>query len=296
MKEKIQIALNNLKSNFDKKDYEKYLSGEFTRNEMCLKYGCTDYVLQLFFKQNNLLSKRTLLYNNIKEDFFTKIDSPIKAYILGFYIADGYVHKDLICFSISDKDIEILEYIKNNISPCSNIIHIKEYINKSGIKSNPLVNISIPSKRIVNDLVSYGFGYDKTNLIKSIQNVIPKKYMWDFIRGYFDGDGCVSASKVSHIIKGKTYFNWNVNWTIISKDKNILEEILNFIQSEGINVIIYSEKRGNWLMGTHSIKNLPKIYNKLYNGEFCLKRKQNKFKEIIANTEITSKNKKLEVS
>ena len=51
MTKKIQIQLDNLKNHFDDNDYQLYLAGSLNRQDMCLKYNCTNYVLELFFKQ-----------------------------------------------------------------------------------------------------------------------------------------------------------------------------------------------------------------------------------------------------
>ena len=153
-----------------------------------------------------------------------------------------------------------------------------------------MCHFAVSSKHICEKLTEYGLGQQKTYLSKSIINIVPKEYMWHFIRGYFDGDGCVSASNVKRVINGKTYKGRNVNWTIISHDKNILEELQKFI-SDSIErpILLYPEKRGNYLMGTHNKQILPVIFKKLYdNATIYMTRKYLKFKDIIANTEVSS--------
>ena len=54
-------------------------------------------------------------------------------------------------------------------------------------------------------------------------------------------------------------------------------------------MLLYPDKKGNFLMGTHSLKNLKIIFSKLYNNvSIKLGRKYNKFRDIIANTEVSS--------
>ena len=110
-----------------------------------------------------------------------------------------------------------------------------------------------------------GLGYNKTYLEKSIKNIVPKEFMWDFIRGYFDG--CVSKSLVSktHILKDrttKTYTHTNIIFKITSKTKLILDEIKDFFIEEGISL---------------SRQRIP--HNR-----------KSQFKEIIENTEISLDN------
>ena len=206
MTKEIQKQLSILESSFNMDDYSAYLNGKLSRQDMLLKYNCSDYLLTIYFKKYDLSTRRTNVSNCIKQDYFKNITKE-SAYILGFYVADGFVSDNKISFTISKKDQDVVEHIRNCISPHSNLCYHEEYINKHGIKSNPLVTLTIPSKEIVNTLVDYGFGYHKTNLSKTITNIVPKEYMWDFIRGYFDGDGCVSASRVKHTVKGKDYYN-----------------------------------------------------------------------------------------
>ena len=80
-----------------------------------------------------------------------------------------------------------------------------------------------------------------------------------------------------------TYHNINKQWFIISYTKNILDEICEYMNSNGINTYVIQEKRGgNYLINTSSYPEIKKIYNALYyNGCLCLERKKNKFEELI---------------
>lgn len=103
------------------------------------------------------------------------------AYCLGFIAADGHVWKDrpFLTIGISASDRCILEYIKDFISPESKIRH-----------SNEGIQICIRSQKIWDDLNRLGINNDKTFNLK-ISFDIPKKYIGDFVRGYFDGDGSI---------------------------------------------------------------------------------------------------------
>ena len=150
-----------------------------------------------------------------------------------------------------------------------------------------MCKISITSDEISKTLQNYGLGYNKTYLAKSIKDIIPENLMWDFIRGYFDGDGCVSISNTTkkHITKSgeeKIYYHRNIGFTIISKDKMILDEINDFFLKEGINTYVYPDIRNNFLVGTHSLEEVEKIYQKLYTtSNLYLQRKKIKFDEIM---------------
>lgn len=275
---------------FSKEDYNDYLSGKLTFCNLMCKYQCTCHVLLLLFDKLGLCSRDKYIKQGLNEHLFDSINSEESAYVLGFYVADGCITNNRIAFSISEKDFDTLQAIQQILSSNSNIQHYPERHNKQGYTCYPMCHFAVSSKHICEKLTEYGLGKQKTYLSKSIVNIVPKEYMWHFIRGYFDGDGCVSASNIKRIIKGKTYKYWNVNWTIISHDKNILEELQEFISNSIESpILLYPEKRGNYLMGTHTKHILPKIFEKLYdNATIYMSRKYLKFKNIIANTEVSS--------
>lgn len=111
--------------------------------------------------------------------------------------------------------------------------------------------------------------------------------MWDFIRGYWDGDGNINFSEVTKNVtlkNGETtsYQYTNVGFTIISKDSLILEELNEFFLESGISTHVYPDNKGNYLVGTHSRSEVEKIYNNLYTpSNFYLNRKRIKFDEIM---------------
>ena len=291
-KEKLEF----LSKNFTDKDYNDYINGDISYTGLCKKFECTDYLMTTFFKSKNLLKRRSVRKNNIKEDIFDKINSIESAYIFGLYMADGCITaENKFVIGLNEKDVEILTLVKNYISPITSVIHKEKYVNqKTGITTNPMCLICFKSDHIAEVLNNYGCGYNKTYLEKSIINIVPKEFMWDFIRGYFDGDGCVSKSNVIHkhtLKSGKIteYESTNVIFKITSKTKLILDELCNFLNDQGLNFSVYPD-RNAFTLASHSKNNLPIIYNHLYsnNSSFFMKRKKIKFEEIIDNTEITS--------
>ena len=54
----------------------------------------------------------------LDENYFDSIDNPNKAYIIGFIYADGSINlkRNLLTICISEKDLEILEFIKKELN------------------------------------------------------------------------------------------------------------------------------------------------------------------------------------
>ena len=182
-------------TSFDPELIEKYYSGELKFKELCEIYQVSIPTMYKYFDKFGIKRRLNIVKESIKHDFFNKIDSEEKAYILGFYIADGSVHKGdshqgyKFSIGISALDVDILEKIRDILSPNANINFSEERVNNYGIKTNTMCKISISSKDIVNTLCDLGLGENKTYLTKSIINIVPNELMFHFIRGYFDGDG-----------------------------------------------------------------------------------------------------------
>ena len=282
---KTEQMLEILRKNFTDEDYKEYILGNLKMKDVYEKYEVNQNAMDYFFAEKGYVKRSTLRKENIKIDIFNPVNTPEAAYILGFYIADGCLNGNKFVITLNEKDKEILEKIRDYMSPITKLIYKKETINKQGIVSHPMYSFAFACKEIVNCLEDLGLGKNKTYLSKSIKNVVPKELMWDFIRGYWDGDGCISSSNVTKNVKETSYNYINIGFTIISKDPDILNEMNEFFIEEGINTHVYPDNKGNYLVGTHSKSEVEKIYNKLYtSSNLFMERKRTKFNEIMATS------------
>lgn len=282
---KTEQMLEILRKNFTDEDYKEYILGNLKMKDVYEKYEVNQNAMDYFFAEKGYVKRSTLRKENIKIDIFNPVNTPEAAYILGFYIADGCLNGNKFVITLNEKDKEILEKIRDYMSPITKLIYKKETINKQGIVSHPMYSFAFACKEIVSCLEDLGLGKNKTYLSKSIKNVVPKELMWDFIRGYWDGDGCISSSNVTKNVKETSYNYINIGFTIISKDPDILNEMNEFFMEEGINTHVYPDNKGNYLVGTHSKSEVEKIYNKLYtSSNLFMERKRTKFNEIMATS------------
>jgi hypothetical protein len=145
--------------------------------------------------------------NWIYEDFF-KLWSHDMAYILGLWFADGYISKSFaVGITLHKNDSELL----NNIV---NLIGGKIYTRDN------CLNLIVSSKTVFQDIVMLG-GQEKKSLILKMP-FIPKEYLKDFIRGYFDGDGSIFYAK-----KDKAYYA-----TITCGNEQFLRALEVFLKQE----------------------------------------------------------------
>ncbi|MDP3697210.1 MAG: LAGLIDADG family homing endonuclease [Candidatus Taylorbacteria bacterium] len=133
------------------------------------------------------------IHKEVNQDFFKKWLSKM-AYVLGFFTADGNMIRNkrgahFIDFYITDRDI--LEKIKKLLGS-NHKISIRDRR-----KVNPNYKIGyrlqIGSKMMFNDLINLGLMPNKSKVVRMPS--VPSKYVSHFVRGYFDGDGHVSASE-----------------------------------------------------------------------------------------------------
>lgn len=109
------------------------------------------------------------------------------AYVLGFFAADGSMLRNnrgahFIEFHITDK--EVVEAIRKCLKSNHKITE-----KQRNPKHKPIYRLQIGSKNMFEDLEKLGFCQAKSKILYFPQ--VPKMFMSDFVRGYFDGDGGV---------------------------------------------------------------------------------------------------------
>lgn len=131
---------------------------------------------------------------SVNEHYFDKIDTPEKAYILGFFYADGCnaVSSRCIHFTLAEQDEEILIKIKECLEAEIEIEHLpaKEC---NGYIGASQVCLKINSVYLNGVLTKLGAPEQKTFKIV-FPDWLEKDLIRHFIRGYYDGDGCIYLS------------------------------------------------------------------------------------------------------
>ena len=208
----------------------------------------------------------------VNQDYFEEIDTEEKAYWLGFLYADGYVrmHKGRsgeLKLKLSIKDKAHIELFKKCINSTHQIKDISsEVINESGKKSSSLCSsFSVYNTKLVNDLFKQGCLNNKTYKLQfPFLNFSLERH---FIRGYFDGDGCVSTHEYISYINKKGHKNINninmIHFTSGSLPflENIQKILFNKINTSCLKIGLYKKAyRIIW----YSRDDITKIYSYLY--------------------------------
>ena len=169
-------------------------SNRFTAKQLAEQYGCSRSTILKLWMDNDYHKPPSFSYY-VNDNYFSIIDTPNKAYVVGLIASDGNVYKrdghdGQIRLSFQDGDSE------HQLLTSSIIQNDKNY---------EYISISIVSQKLFEDICNIGIAPKKTwkiNLAQIIRN-IPKQFIRDFLRGYFDGDGSINITKKQ---RGKTKF------------------------------------------------------------------------------------------
>ena len=210
-------------------------------------------------------------------EFFKQIDNEDKAYWLGFICADGYLNKRGntvgICLDISD--ISHLEKFKKSISYTGNIFTRKSQFSENHRITEKAV-IEIYSGNLSKDIEKYGVDYQKSYSLSTIIN-IPNDLMHHFIRGVFDGDGCLfyqNGKKETH--------NISPGITIVGTE-NFLNFISKYIPDIPKSLRFDKRTKSTYTLYLKSIKRYKRFTDYIYkDATIYLDRKFKKHQDILS--------------
>ena len=248
---------------------------------------------QFKFIQDNYPAERHHISNRrIRHTIFTKIETELQAYLLGFYAADGSIDEKRKTFRIElqNRDSEIVYLFKDVISNDARLYSnkAKNFMGKKGkmIHTDGSIGVDITSATLCESLVKLGIGYRKTYTDFEIPKDIPQNLIRHFFRGFFDGDGSFSAG--TYKSKDRPNPRLRVHFSIDSKKPKILNSFMSFLNENGIKTsVIYLKRDNMFRLNTSSIKECKKLFGLLYNNSnFYLTRKYSNFNHYV-NTEVT---------
>lgn len=205
-------GMNNseMKSNIINMAIEEYKNTALydrSINKIALKYGINRKTLKKYLTKRNVEIIANGGRTHFNFDFFETIDTEEKAYWLGFLYADGYVgSKDFsVGLNISLKDIEHLRKFNDalNYKKGLNISETHQFNSTSNKNKNGeimyMVSTVIRNKKLWTDLNNKGCVPNKSLILQfPNENIFKtKKLIYDFIRGYVDGDGTLGVYRHS---------------------------------------------------------------------------------------------------
>lgn len=233
-----------------------YFDNQYSKNMIySFCYHNNLIIKKLSQQEKSKIQSQNARKYKINQDYF-KTWSSNMAYILGLWFADGCIYNGK-CFDITlhSKDKYILKRVAKELAYEGPLY---DYVDRQAARLNFSCVV------MYNDIVNLGGCENKSKTI-SFPNV-PKEYLADFIRGYFDGDGSVMNLKDNRL-----------NSAIASGSKEFLDKLLEILKAEanieGGSYDISSQsirfgKRDTIRLGQYIYKNNPELF---------LLRKKNKF-------------------
>lgn len=178
--------------------WDKGLSnGEISKELGILPCNVSTYLKKLYgnTREKRFNYKRRVF--TLNESFFETIDTEAKAYFLGLLAADGNLStsQNSVRIGLHEKDKEILETFRR----CLNYTKPLAYVNKSIVdwnRSNQYL-LEISSSIFRKTLEKHGLTPNKSATLK-FPTTLLLNVIHHYIRGYFDGDGCIHIDKRNH--------------------------------------------------------------------------------------------------
>ena len=217
----------------------------------------------------------------LDEHVFDTIDSEEKAYWLGFLMADGYNQegKYSICLRLQTEDAEILEKFKDFLKSNAPIytFHRMTRVNKL---EREYKEVRVNSVYLSRQLAKLGCVQGKTYTL-DYPTWVPDDLMNHFIRGYFDGDGCLCIKKRGNR-KSSESLSYQLTFTGREEFIMCLQEQL--IKGTGVNRIKLETPVSHFAKVLHYGGRIvvSKILDYLYkNATIYLKRKHDKYRDMV---------------
>lgn len=161
-------------------------------------------------------------YKQLDDTFFSEIDSPSKAYLLGWIASDGTIGKNgTISIALHKRDQSIFESF-NTVLGCKLPVRVKyPYVD--------MRSYSIHSKKMSEDIIrllnlDFSTGSFSKSACVKFPNLMNDNLRWAFLRGYFDGDGSIRSVWMGDGVPHRT-----PECNITSNSRAMLDSIVDFV-------------------------------------------------------------------
>jgi hypothetical protein len=218
--------------------------------------------------------------------YFDEIDTEEKAYWLGFLTADGWISKSkktntcVTGIELQYGDIGHLKKFNKSISGNYKITDRWRTceLSKNKEKKNHTCCIRIFSSTMYNSLMNVGFSNNKSYDFHIPS--LPQHLIRHYIRGYFDGDGCLC------------YTNKSFSISFITASNSLHEGLLSILENISIkpNSYIFVNEFGTTMYRSeiHKLDDKLKFLNWIYyNANIYLDRKYKKYLKVKNHYETT---------
>lgn len=185
--------MTTITSDLEQQLINDYLTSNLKTRDIIEKYKIDDIKFQnIRQKYGNPYRDPKLNKIQLNEDYFESIDTPAKAYYLGFIAGDGYLRYRekmniyILRIELHVKDVDILEKFKKDLESEHTITLSKRFDKKFQVERESCI-IEISNEKLCTDIIKNGVGMNKSKELD-----LPKMsdyLMRYYIRGLTDSDG-----------------------------------------------------------------------------------------------------------
>lgn len=210
-------------------------------------------------------------------DVFDIQNDDIKFYLLGLLFTDGNLNKEENRLTLSLTSKETIEYLY----PFFSDINKRKIYHYTPLKGNSntsytILNTNSSCIRKIKDLGLFPCNSNTKNF-----PTIEKKYLASFLRGIFDGDGCIYVSTIK---RGKKYFA--ISFTCGSYD--FTQGICNSLKQLGMTPTVSldcrrkNNKNKTYYIHLYKEADIKTFYSTVYAVDnISIKYKKERFREVI---------------
>lgn len=249
----------------DKELLEKYLEEGLTQREIAKIVGKGKSTVGYWITKYGLNDKSKYAKPKYKDPrMFNKINTPEKAYIIGYTLADGYISDNAIEFGCCLEDKEILQFVAEYIG--ANYTEDLTYIPEA--KRFPRARINIGNSDLITDFNKHCSSKENKHC-----PIIPKNLEKYLVQGFFDGDGCLTWGRR----KDRNRLWQKISFTSSLKVLEGIQQIL--LKQCAISTIIRPKSNENcFVLEFANKRDVLKFLNFIYPDDsfIILKRKYNK--------------------
>lgn len=242
-------------------------TGLYKHIEIANKLGMALTEVRSIIKQRSAKEKEDIKFPNQVSDDFIK-NKPLFWYLVGIVITDGHLVDRSANVTIYQNNYHFLECLQKLIGHSGKI---REGRSETG----RMYSLAILNKTFYNFLLSNGLDFDKRYSAKFIK--CPDKYMPYYIRGIFDGDGCLAYRYISGRFEGKVI-------QITTGSLDIANALNTFFQKQNWNSTIHNKVSiaGNpyYDITIDDTENVLKFCKYIYSGELTFKLERKYYKYI----------------
>lgn len=266
------------KLNLNIKELEFLYKSGLKLEKIATYFNSNRVTIRKYINKNNFAKRkrakkdiRKKFKHSYNENYFKEINTFDKAYFLGLMYADGCNTRVGMSIGLQEKDSYILNKFKEKLEYSGNLLKNKK------LNFSDVIVLSITNLTISENLSLSGCIPAKSKiLVFPSEEILPKHLQSHFIRGYFDGDGCINVDKRNNS------YNISIIGTpeFLNKIQEILMENCNLNKTKLNTNKVWTERTANLRYGGNL--QVKRIGEWLYKDceDLYIARKKEKFDKV----------------